>query len=77
MTQIVEQVRQMKRIAGRKGGKTTFEKYGRDHMQFIGRAGADVMHMRYKLEPIGQNDFALVHRKTGVIKARLSGLPVE
>ncbi len=77
MTDLPEELRLKKREAGRKGGKTTFAKYGRDHMQCIGRVGADVMHTRYKLEPIEQSDFALVHRETGVIKARLSGLPIE
>lgn len=70
-------MRQAKREAGRRGGLATVKKHGREHMQKIGRAGAMVLHKRYKLEPVDLNDFALVDRETGALKARLSGLPIK
>jgi hypothetical protein len=62
-----------KQVAGFLGGNATFAKYGREHFQQIGKKGAKVLHHRYKLEPVDLNDFALVNRKTGEIKALISG----
>jgi hypothetical protein len=59
--------------AGRKGGKTTVKRYGKRHMKKLGRWGAHRMHATYRLEPVALNDFALVHRETGAVKAYLSG----
>jgi len=64
-----------KKQAGQKGGKSTFSKYGPEHMREIGRRGAVAMHAKYKLEPWGLNDFALVERETNVIKTWMFGRP--
>ena len=61
--------------AGRRGGLAVLEKYGVDHMKKIGAKGAEVFHSRYEYKPVGQDDFAVVHRETNVIVALLSGLP--
>lgn len=63
--------------AGRLGGLATVAKYGRDYMRRLGKWGAHRMHATYKLEPVGLNDFVLVHRETGEVKARLSGKPLK
>lgn len=55
--------------AGRKGGETTFKKHGREWMSSIGAIGGFRQHQLYSMEPIGQNNFAYVHRKTNVIVA--------
>ena len=59
--------------AGRKGGKRTVKRHGKRFMKKIGKWGAHRMHSTYRLEPVALNDFALVHRETGEIKAYLSG----
>ena len=59
--------------AGRKGGNRNVKRHGKRWMKKIGKWGAHVMHSTYKLEPTDLNDFALVHRQTGEIKAYLSG----
>jgi hypothetical protein len=63
--------------AGRKGGKRTAKRYGKRYMRRLGRWGAHRMHSTYSLTPVDLNDFALVHKETGQIKAYLSGRPVE
>jgi len=65
-----------KREAGSKGGKMTVKRYGKRYMKKLGRWGAHRMHATYRLEPTGLNDFALVHRETGEVKALLSGKPL-
>ncbi len=65
-----------KQKAGRKGGKRTAELYGSEYMRKLGRWGAHRMHATYRLEPRDLNDFALVHRETGEVKAYLSGKPL-
>ena len=62
-----------KQAAGRAGGLATLAKHGRGWFKAIGAMGAKSLHQRYKLEPVDLNDFALVNRKTGEIKAFLSG----
>lgn len=62
--------------AGRKGGKKTLAKYGKRHFKRLGKWGAHRMHATYRLTPVDLNDFALVHRETGKVKAYLSGKPV-
>lgn len=59
--------------AGRRGGLATLARHGRDHYREIGKKGAQVTHERYHLAPVNLNDFAMVDRKTGKIKAYLSG----
>jgi len=68
--------RQALQAAGRRGGLATVRKHGREHMRAIGRAGGHALHKLYALVPIDQDDFLLVHRETGVAKARLSGQPL-
>ena len=63
--------------AGRKGGKRTVKRYGKRYMRRLGKWGAHVMHSTYQLVPVDLNDFALVHRETGQVKAYLSGKPVK
>jgi len=59
------------------GGLATVQKHGPQHMSKIGRRGVEVTHERYHLAPVRLNDFALVDRKTGKIKAYLSGAKWE
>lgn len=61
-----------RQIAAR-GGQTTVEKYGREHMRALGKRGAQTTHARYALRPVGQNAFVMVERATGVIKAKING----
>lgn len=51
--------------AGRLGGRTTFEKYGSDHMRRIGKEGAKKFYEKYELHPVGTSWFAIVERATG------------
>jgi len=68
---------QVKQDAGRKGGLATLKKFGKRYFKKLGKWGAHRMHATYKLEPVDLNDFALVHRETGKVKAYLSGKPLE
>lgn len=56
--------------AGALGGKMTRDRHGRAHFQAAGRKGAAVTWQRYNLVPIGTNEFVMVDRVTGQIKAR-------
>ena len=58
-----------KKKAGRKGGRATVAKHGRDHMSRIGKEGARVTWTRYQLSPIGVSGWAMRHRETGEVKA--------
>ncbi len=73
----MKELSQQKVNAGRKGGLATFAKYGSDHFRNIGKRGARVFWSRYKLEPVGQSDFAIVNRETLLPIAFLSGKPFE
>ncbi|RPI95397.1 MAG: hypothetical protein EHM40_03345 [Chloroflexi bacterium] len=64
-------------IAGRKGGRRTAKRYGKRYMRKLARWGALRMHAMYALEPVALNDFAIVHKETGQVKALLSGKPIE
>jgi general stress protein YciG len=55
--------------AGRLGGTSTFQKYGREHMQKIGKLGGEKTRSLYTLKPYGQYQWAMVKRDTGVIIA--------
>lgn len=68
---------QVKQDAGRKGGLATLKKFGKRYFKKLGKLGAHRMHATYKLEPVDLNDFALVHRETGKVKAYLSGKPLK
>lgn len=61
--------------AGRRGGIQTLKKHGVDHFKKIGAKGAQTLHRRYRLAPVGQDNFALVNRETNEVKAFLNGLP--
>jgi len=63
--------------AGRKGGLKTVKRYGKRYMKKLAKWGAHVLHATYQLTPVDLNDFALVHRQTGEVKAYLSGKPLE
>jgi hypothetical protein len=63
--------------AGALGGKATYDKYGRDHMADIGRAGAEVTHTRYHLAPAGTSGWAMVDRVTGQVKAIIGNGPLD
>ena len=56
-----------KQQAGRKGGRATVAKHGREHMQAIGKRGAAVTWQRYHLSPVGLTEYAMVERATGRI----------
>jgi hypothetical protein len=66
-----------RREAGSKGGRKTVKRYGLRYMRRLGKWGAHRMHATYRLEPVNLNDFALVHRETGEVKAYLSGKPLD
>jgi len=70
---MTEEQRNKKRQAGRLGGLKTLERRGREYFSTIGKRGADAFHKRYRLEPVYQNDFAIVRRETGEIVNYLSG----
>jgi len=62
-----------KQKAGQKGGRATLAKHGREHMQDIGARGAQATWTRYYLAPIGQYQYAMVERATGIIKTVKDG----
>ena len=70
-------VDQKKAAAGHKGGKRTVKKYGKRYMRRLGAWGGHRTRSTYQLVPVDQNDFAMVHRETGQVKAYLSGKPVK
>lgn len=61
--------------AGQLGGQSTLAKHGNAFFQRIGKAGARVTWSRYRLIPTGLQDFAMVNKQTGEVKAFLSGRP--
>jgi len=64
-----------KKSAGQRGGLATLAKHGREHFAKIGQRGAAEFHKRYRLDPFGLNDFAIVRRDTGDVISFLSGRP--
>lgn len=70
-------VKKTKGEAGRLGWLATVKKYGKRYMKRLGKWGAHRMHATYRMVPVDQNDFALVHRETGEVKAFLSGKPLR
>jgi general stress protein YciG len=58
-----------KKQAGQIGGRATFARHGKQHMQTIGRAGAKVTWTRYKLAPVGGTGWVMVDRQSGEMKA--------
>lgn len=70
-------LRQKRAEAGARGGRATLDRHGVEHMRRIGRAGARAFHEKYRLEPVLQNDFAIVHRITGNVVGFLNGIPTR
>lgn len=68
---------QKKAAAGSLGGKKTVKRYGKRYMRRLGAWGGHRTRSTYRLVPVDQNDFAMVHRETGKVKAFLSGKPVK
>jgi hypothetical protein len=68
-------MQQKKQDAGRKGGLATLAKHGVAHFKKIGAIGAKVFHRRYRLTPVGLDNFAIVNRETNEVKAFLNGVP--
>lgn len=62
---------------GRRGGRATVAKHGKEHMRTIGKRGAAAFWKRYTLRPVGTSDFAITDRETGEVLAFLSGKPFE
>lgn len=58
---------------GRRGGRATVAKHGREHMRTIGKRGATSFWKRYTLRPAGTSDFAITNRETGEVIALMSG----
>ena len=58
-----------KQTAGQIGGRVTFEKHGRAHMQQIGKRGASVTWQRYFLSPVGGTGWVMVSKETNEVKA--------
>ncbi len=64
-----------KQTAGALGGRATVARYGRQHMQEIGRRGATVTWSRYHLAPLGQSGWAMVNRQTNEVKTFINYIP--
>lgn len=58
-----------KQQAGQRGGLATLARHGKAHYQRIGKRGASVTWTRYYLAPINESQYAMVSRKTNIIKA--------
>lgn len=58
-----------KQKAGRLGGLATVKRHGREHMQAIGKRGAETLWRRYRLRPYQLSKWALVDHETGEVKA--------
>lgn len=56
-----------KKQAGAIGGRQTYTRHGRSHMQQIGKRGAATTWTRYQLSPVGLTEYAMVERATGKI----------
>ncbi len=55
--------------AGQRGGLSTLARHGREHMREIGKRGASVTWSRYSLKPVNESQYAMVDRRTNIIKA--------
>lgn len=64
-----------KKQAGQIGGRATFQKHGKQHMQAIGKRGASVTWSRYHLSPVGQSGWAMVDRQTNEVKTFINYIP--
>ncbi len=58
---------------GKRGGKATVKKHGKEHMRAIGKRGAQKFWKLYSLRPVGTSDFAIVRRDNGQVIALTSG----
>lgn len=68
---------QKRALAGSMGGRATVQKYGKRYMKKLAKWGAHCMHSQYRRVPCDLNDFAIIHRETGLVRAYLSGKPVD
>lgn len=69
MPDLKKSLSEIRAEAGRKGGRATLKKHGRDHYRRIGRKGAESTWQRYSLRPYKTSQFAMVDRESGEIKA--------
>ena len=65
----MDKTKHTKKSAGQLGGKATVQKHGKEHMQRIGKRGAEVTWSRYSLKPYRTSQYAMVSRETGEIVA--------
>lgn len=61
-------VKRTKSQCGSLGGKATLEKYGHNYMKELAKLGARAMWEKYRLEPVGTSDYALIERATNTVK---------
>jgi general stress protein YciG len=73
----MDQKKQTKQQAGRKGGLATVARHGSEHMRAIGRRGAATFWKRYAMHPAGLSDFAIVKRENNEVIAFTSGRPEQ
>ena len=66
-----------KQSAGQRGGLATVARHGRQHMQAIGRRGAQVFWRRYHFVPANLSAFAIVARNTGKVIALTNYTPKQ
>ncbi len=64
-----------KQQAGALGGRATYARHGKSHMQAIGKQGAAVTWTRYHLAPVGQSGWAMVDRQTNQVKTFINWIP--
>lgn len=55
--------------AGRKGGRATASRHGKEHMAAIGRKGAESTWKQYYLLPVELANYAMINRETGEVIA--------
>ena len=68
---------QKRAAAGSAGGRKTVKRYGKRYMKRLAKWAAHCMHLKYSISPVGTCQYALVNRKSGEIRAYLSGKPVQ
>ena len=64
-----ETLREKRVRAGRKGGNTTFARYGSAYMAEIGRMGFEAQDRKYNRVVVGLSRYGLVDRRTGKLVA--------
>jgi len=66
-----------KQSAGQRGGRATVARHGRQHMQAIGRRGAQAFWQRYHFVPAYYSAFAIVERNTAKMIALTNYTPKQ